>query len=118
MAMQLKTLLASLEQSPLGTIPCAPTSTFDPNVEITALAYDSRQVIPGGLFIAVPGTHTDGRLFLADAALRGAAIALGPQIENSDLPLPYIVVDDVRIALANLACAFYSYPAQQLCTIG
>ncbi len=113
--MQLQTLLAALEQLPLAFYNF---SVQHEHIEIAALAYDSRQVIPGGLFIAVPGTHTDGRLFLADAALRGAAIALGPQIENSDLPLPYIVVDDVRIALANLACAFYSYPAQQLCTIG
>ena len=113
--MQLQTLLAALEQPPLAFYNF---SEQHEHIEIAALAYDSRQVIPGGLFIAVPGTHTDGRLFLADAALRGAAIALGPQIENSDLPLPYIVVDDVRIALANLACAFYSYPAQQLCTIG
>lgn len=113
--MQLQTLLAALEEPPLAFYN---SSAQHEHIEIAALAYDSRQVIPGGLFIAVPGTHTDGRLFLADAALRGAAIALGPQIENSDLPLPYIVVDDVRIALANLACAFYSYPAQQLCTIG
>ncbi len=113
--MQLQTLLAALEQLPLAFYNF---SVQHEHIEIAALAYDSRQVIPGGLFIAIPGTHTDGRLFLADAALRGAAIALGPQIENSDLPLPYIVVDDVRIALANLACAFYSYPAQQLCTIG
>jgi len=113
--MQLQTLLAALAEPPPAFYN---SSEQHEHIEIAALAYDSRQVIPGGLFIAVPGTHTDGRLFLADAALRGAAIALGPQIENSDLPLPYIVVDDVRIALANLACAFYSYPAQQLCTIG
>jgi UDP-N-acetylmuramoyl-L-alanyl-D-glutamate--2,6-diaminopimelate ligase len=41
-----------------------------------------------------------------------------PQEVRATLPLPYIEVDDVRIALANLACRFYNYPAQQLCTIG
>src|SRR5262249_52494864 len=40
------------------------------------------------------------------------------QPDTSDLPLPYIEVGDVRIVLANLACAFYRYPAHQLCTIG
>src|SRR6266516_2672424 len=49
---------------------------------------------------------------------RGAVAALGPHIDTFDLPLPYIEVDDVRIALANLACTFYGYPAHQLCTIG
>jgi UDP-N-acetylmuramoyl-L-alanyl-D-glutamate--2,6-diaminopimelate ligase len=87
-------------------------------IEIAALAYDSRLVMPGGLFIAIPGAHTDGRRFLADAAQHGAVAGLGPHIDTTGLPLPYIEVDDVRIALANLACAFYGYPAYQLCTIG
>src|SRR5258708_19583557 len=112
--MQLQTLLAALEQPPLAFYNA---SVQHEHIEIAALAYDSRQVIPGGLFIAVPGTHTDGRLFLADAALRGPAITLGPQIENSDLPLPYILVTDVRIPLATLPCAFSTYPPHQLCPI-
>ena len=83
------------------------------------LAYDSRKVAPGGLFIAVPGTHTDGRRFLSEAARHGAVVALGEPLEKAlDTPIPYIEVPDVRTALANLACAFYGYPAQQLCTIG
>jgi UDP-N-acetylmuramoyl-L-alanyl-D-glutamate--2,6-diaminopimelate ligase len=113
--MQLQTLLASLEQPPAAFHNAGEQGE---HIEIAALAYDSRQVAPGGLFIAVPGTHTDGRRFLADAARRGAVAALGPHIDTSDPPLPYIEVDDVRIALANLACAFYGYPAHQLCTIG
>src|SRR5947209_4252970 len=110
--MQLDTLLTSLEYPPLSF------HNVDEQIEITALAYDSRLVKPGGLFVAIPGTHTDGRRYLADAAQHGAVAALGPRIDASDLPLPYIEVDDVRIALANLACAFNGYPATQLCTIG
>ena len=113
--MQLHTLLESLEHPPLSI---HNASEQNQHIEITALAYDSRLVKPGGLFIAIPGTHTDGRRYLADAAQRGAVAALGPRIDASDLPLPYIEVDDVRIALANLACAFNGYPATQLCTIG
>ncbi len=111
--MQLQTLLVSLEQPPVSVIN-APRLD---NVEITALVYDSRQVQAGGLFIAVPGVHTDGRLFLADAAQRGAVAALGEALQSPS-PLPYIEVRDVRTALANLACAFFEYPAQQLCMIG
>jgi UDP-N-acetylmuramoyl-L-alanyl-D-glutamate--2,6-diaminopimelate ligase len=113
--MQLHTLLASLEHPPIAFHNAG--EQYE-HIEITGLAYDSRQVTPGGLFIAVPGTHTDGRRFLADAVQRGAVAALGPRSDASDLPLPYIEVEDVRIALANLACAFYGYPAHQLCTIG
>src|SRR5258707_7972437 len=121
--MQLNKLLESLEKPPLAVLPTVESRQMplDTAVEVTALAYDSRQVQPGGLFIAVPGTHTDGRRYLADAAHRGAIMALGevlPQEVRVTLPLPYIEVDDVRIALANLACRFYNYPAQQLCTIG
>jgi UDP-N-acetylmuramoyl-L-alanyl-D-glutamate--2,6-diaminopimelate ligase len=113
--MRLQALLAALEQPPVAF---HNISEQDENIEIAALTSDSRQITPGGLFIAVPGTHTDGRCFLADAAQRGAVAALGPQPETFNLPLPYIEVSDVRIALANLASAFNGYPAYQLCTIG
>jgi len=115
--MQLQALLASLEQAPLALRGI--DSLYE--IEITALAYDSRQVQAGGMFIAVPGTHTDGRRFLGDAASRGASVALGEALEGTalaSLPLAYIEVREVRTALANLACAFYHYPAQHLCTIG
>src|SRR2546421_5291036 len=115
--MKLQALLVSLEQAPLAIHGI----DLPHDVEITALAYDSRQVQAGGMFIAVPGTHTDGRRFLGDAASRGASVALGETLEGTaltSLPLPYIEVRDVRTALANLACAFYHYPAQHLCTIG
>ena len=112
--MKLNTLLAALEQ------PAKHIAPLDlPDSEITSLAYDSRTVEAGGLFIAVPGTHTDGRRFLGAAAERGAVVALGESLQDPlDVPLPYIEVADVRSALADLACAFYDYPAQHLCTIG
>ncbi len=113
--MQLRTLLAALKEPPVAFYNATELSELS---WINALAYDSRKVMPGGLFIAVPGSHTDGRRYLADVAQHGAVVALGPQIETSDPPLPYIEVEDVRRALANLACAFYGYPANQLCTIG
>lgn len=115
--MQLQTLIRSLEQPPLHIYR---DHDIVPDQEITLLAYDSRRVKPGGLFIAVPGTHTDGRQYLADAADRGAVLAVGekPADDAHDLPLPYIEVSNVREALADLACAFYHYPARQLCTIG
>ena len=114
--MQLQTLLAALEQ-PLTHI--YNPGSLDMHSEIAGLAYDSRKVEARGLFIAVPGVHTDGRHFLRDAASRGASVALGESLHDTqELPLPYIEVQNVRTALANLSCAFYGYPAQQLCTIG
>src|SRR5579885_2610807 len=114
--MQLQSLLTALEQPPIRI-----WHSDSLNIESTIinLAYDSRKVEAGGLFIAVPGVHTDGRLFLHDAARRGAVAAIGEPLQDAqNISLPYIEVADVRTALANLACAFYDYPARQLCTIG
>ena len=119
--MQLQSLLAALEEQPIQQWPAS--GEFNLAQEITSLAYDSRKVTPGALFIAVPGAHTDGRAYLAEAAQRGALVAIGPTLDgllppNQATPLPYIEVRDVLGTLANLACAFYAYPAQRLCTIG
>jgi UDP-N-acetylmuramoyl-tripeptide--D-alanyl-D-alanine ligase len=46
------------------------------NILITEAAVDSRLVIPGGLFVALPGEHADGHDFVTDAFQRGASFAL------------------------------------------
>jgi UDP-N-acetylmuramoyl-tripeptide--D-alanyl-D-alanine ligase len=46
------------------------------NNVITETVVDSRQVIPGGLFVALPGEHVDGHDFVEDAFQRGASFAL------------------------------------------
>jgi len=45
------------------------------STEIMDAAVDSRQVIPGSLFVAMPGEHADGHDFLSEAFGRGAAFA-------------------------------------------
>jgi len=49
---------------------------FDTAAVITEAAIDSRQVIPGSLFVAIPGERVDGHDFLGDAFKRGASFAL------------------------------------------
>lgn len=119
--MRLDTLLAGLAQPPLALRASDGADNELTAIEITSLAYDSRQVQPGGLFLAVPGEHTDGRRFVADAARCGAAVALGPHYEDAppeSWPIPYIEVEDILAAQADLACTFYGQPARHLCTIG
>jgi UDP-N-acetylmuramoyl-L-alanyl-D-glutamate--2,6-diaminopimelate ligase len=115
--MQIQTLLAALEQSPIHIYQ---DDALAMDSEVTALAYDSRKVVKGALFLAEAGYHTDGRLYIHDAAQRGAIAALGTPLldETQSLPIPYIAVADTRTALADLSCAFYNYPAKRLCTIG
>ena len=83
--------------------------------DITALACDSREVVPGALFVAMEGSHTDGRAYIGEALRRGAAAVVCRP------PLPEGVngaaVDDPRRALALLASCFYRHPARSLSLI-
>jgi UDP-N-acetylmuramoyl-tripeptide--D-alanyl-D-alanine ligase len=67
------------------------TNTRPPqaNMVITEAAIDSRQVIPGALFVAIPGERVDGHDFVADAFQRGASFAL----IQSDIPEQYQTLD-------------------------
>ena len=67
------------------------TNTRPPqaNMVITEAAIDSRQVIPGALFVAIPGERVDGHDFVADAFQRGASFAL----IQSDIPEHYQTLD-------------------------
>ena len=48
------------------------------DLDIAGVTADSRQVVPGDLFAALPGVHADGRAFIADAVKRGAVAVLAP----------------------------------------
>ncbi len=69
-----------------------------PDVEISGLAYDNREVAPGMVFFCVPGFSRDGHDFAADAVARGA-VALVAQ-RRLGLGVPEVIVDDVRAAMA------------------
>src|ERR671916_498108 len=75
-----------------------------PEVEISGLAYSSRDVSPGTLFFCVPGFKVDGHDFAPDAVERGAA-ALVVQ-RPLGLGVPEVVVDDVRAAMGPVAARF------------
>ena len=72
---------------------------------VTGLTADSRAVLPGGVFLAVPGTRADGRLFAAKAAAAGAVAVAGAGDRPADLPqgCAWIAVADARRALALAA---------------
>ena len=59
-------------QSVLSGIRCRDLSA-DLSLTVRQIRYDSRQVKPGDLFVAIRGFHTDGHQFIASAAERGAA---------------------------------------------
>ncbi|TGP23159.1 MULTISPECIES: UDP-N-acetylmuramoyl-L-alanyl-D-glutamate--2,6-diaminopimelate ligase [unclassified Mesorhizobium] len=79
-----------------------------PDLEVTGLSSDSRQVKPGVVFFALAGSKADGSTYAADAVVRGAAaIVAGKGNPISDLSIPVIAVDDPRLALAQSAARFF-----------
>lgn len=87
--------------------------------EVSHLAYDSREVQPGTLFFALPGLHTDGKRYLAEAFARGAVAAL---VQGADGG-PYnggavVEVADVRYAMSAISDRFWGHPSRKLKVIG
>ena len=83
-------------------------------VEITGITIDSRNVRPGSLFCAMPGTKVDGAAFVAQAVANGAAAVLAETSARVDAELPagvaLVRVANARAALSAVAARFY--PAQ------
>ena len=87
-----------------------------PDVEIAALAYDNRQVVPGALFFCVPGFTRDGHDFAPDAIERGAAALV---VERPlGLGVPEVVVPSVRAAMGPAAARFHGDPTARLAVVG
>lgn len=81
-----------------------------PDIPLTGLTADSRQVRPGYLFAAIPGTVADGADFISDAVSRGAAaIMLPPDKAEAAAGLDVTVITDAnpRRRLARMAAAFH-----------
>jgi UDP-N-acetylmuramoyl-L-alanyl-D-glutamate--2,6-diaminopimelate ligase len=87
------------------------------DAEVTGVCEDSRAVQPGSIFVARPGTKTDGAQYLAEAATRRAAAAI-TQTKVSGVKLPQVVVPDASTAASVLANAFHGMPAKSVRMLG
>ena len=106
--MKLTELLAGI-----GTEPVASKVKAD----VTGISADSRSVKPGDLFVAVPGTKTDGVQFAHEAVKKGAVAVLAEKTIGG-LQVPVFTVPSVRKALALAAGNFYGNPARELTMLG
>lgn len=92
------------------------TFTGSADVAVTGVAYDSRRVEPGFVFVAVTGFVHDGLDFVPEAVARGAVAV----VSESDLEPDACGVDvtikvsSARRTLATLAAAWYGNPSHQL----
>ena len=88
----------------------------DPDVVVTGLTQDSREVAVGDLFCCVSGQRHDGHDHAADAVAAGARALLVER--RLDLAVAQIVVDDVRQALGPVAARAFGDPSASLRIVG
>ena len=90
---------------------------------VTGITSDSRQVTPGSLFVAIVGTALDGHAYIDDAIRRGCAAIVVEKGRFDLAPAPagkacIVAVDDSKEAYAEMAEAWYGFPAASLQLIG
>ena len=88
----------------------------DPELEIAHVAYDSRKVQPGGMFVAIAGFASDGNRFIPMAMGKGAAVVV--TAKKPVIDVPYVLVESDRLALALIGTNFYGHPAESMTLVG
>ena len=88
-------------------------------VELAGIAYDSRKVRPGYLFVAIPGSLTDGHRYIGEAVEAGAIAVVAEREPEQALPnQALIITENSRRLLGQLAATYYGHPEQELHLIG
>ena len=94
-------------------------SLGDADVDITGVNIDSRRIEKGHLFVAIPGTQTDGHNFIPKAIEQGAAAVLCEYFPNTRVPgITYIAVESTEDAVGKVATVFYGEPSLKLKLVG
>ena len=94
---------------------CVQGELLGDDVAISSVSIDTRAIKPGQLYVAIKGRNFDGNEFVSAAEQAGAAAAIvHPGIS---VAIPHIVVDDTRLALAELAGAWRRY-CRRLSVVG
>ena len=105
--MKLKELLRGLEPLEIRA---------DLEQEITGVSYDSRQVKPGDVFVAISGFAVDGHKFVPMAVEKGAAVIFCQQVPAVECH--YVLLPDTRKALAAAGANWFGHPAEKMTMIG
>jgi UDP-N-acetylmuramoyl-L-alanyl-D-glutamate--2,6-diaminopimelate ligase len=86
------------------------------DINISGVAYDSRNVKKGDVFVCIKGFKTDGHDFINDAIKKGAVLIVCQN--RPEISVPYVIVEDTRHALAIISCNFYDNPSKKFKLIG
>ncbi|OHE80380.1 MAG: UDP-N-acetylmuramoyl-L-alanyl-D-glutamate--2,6-diaminopimelate ligase [Verrucomicrobia bacterium RIFCSPLOWO2_12_FULL_64_8] len=86
---------------------------------VTSLTIDSRRVVPGSLYFALPGLRTDGGNYIDEAIDRGAVAVVAPRpATHPHTKVTFIQVADARTALAHAARRYFGEPDRALEVVG
>ena len=96
------------------------TSTVgDMNVDVKGIAFDSRKVAPGFLFVAIKGTQSDGHTFIDKAIADGATIVVCEILpESTNHLVTYVTVKNSATALGIICANFAGNPSKKLKLVG
>ncbi len=86
--------------------------------EIAGVAYDSRKVTEGFLFVCIKGAVADGHKYAPEVAEKGAAAVIVEDPVEVPETTTVIRVENARYALALISAAWFDHPAEKLKTIG
>ncbi len=87
----------------------------DLELDITGVCYDSRQVRPGDLFVAIAGFAADGHKFIPKALADGAAAVL---CQEPTVMGNFVRIADTRLGLALVSANWFGHPADRMTMIG
>ena len=90
----------------------------DDSTTVTGLSCDSRKLVPGDLFFALPGTACDGQEYVTAALEAGAVALVLNRTPDADYGVPVVVADNVRLAMARIAQRFFGDPTVDMLVIG
>ncbi len=91
----------------------------NPEIDITGVNIDSRQVEQGNMFVAMKGTQVDGHKFIAGAIDKGAiAILYEEDIEKKKEGVTYVKVASTEASVGPVATVFYDEPSKKLHLVG
>jgi UDP-N-acetylmuramoyl-L-alanyl-D-glutamate--2,6-diaminopimelate ligase len=89
------------------------------DVEISAVVFDSRKVVPGALFVAVKGTQVDGHDYIEKAIKDGAVAVICEDLPgHTATEVDFLMVADSAVALGIVAANFYDNPSRKLKLVG
>ncbi len=89
------------------------------DMEISAIAFDSRKVVPGSLFVAIKGTVVDGHDYILQAISDGAVAVICEELPSHVTgEVDFLMVADSSVALGIVSANFYDNPSTKLKLVG